>query len=68
MLNSSAKISMEQAVPAPWCWYGDLEIPGFENCLFTIVVQSEDPVITGTIKINATLNECRVALLRLHPQ
>jgi len=46
MLNSSSKLELERAIPAPWCWYGDLVIPGYEMPLFTIVIQSEDPGMT----------------------
>ena len=46
MLNSSSKLELDRAIPAPWCWYGDLFIPGYDTPLFTIVIQSEDPVIS----------------------
>ena len=45
MLNAPTKLALERAIPAPWCWYGDLSIPG-QSALFTMVLQSEDPVIT----------------------
>jgi len=44
MLSAPVKLELERAIPAPWCWYGDLTIPGGHPGLFTMVLQSEDPI------------------------
>jgi len=59
MLNSADKLSLTTAVPAPWCWYGDLSIPGYETSLFPIVLQSEDPVITDIYSSSKKRNQIK---------
>jgi len=59
MLNSADKLSLSSAVPAPWCWYGDLSIPGYETSLFPIVLQSEDPVITDIYSSSKKRNQIK---------
>ena len=59
MLNSADKLSLTSAVPAPWCWYGDLSIPGYESSLFPIVLQSEDPVITDIYSSSKKRNQIK---------
>ena len=43
-ISAPVKLELERAIPAPWCWYGDLTIPGGHPGLFTMVLQSEDPI------------------------
>ena len=45
VLNCGSNLALETALPAPWRWYVDFEIP-FESGIFTIILESTKPVIS----------------------
>lgn len=45
VLSCGSPLLLETALPAPWRWYVDFELP-FESAIFTVVLESTNPVIS----------------------